>query len=282
MSFTSRQDIISLHVGNIEDTQLSRKPAEMKRKPLASRLDPCVVIPRVCGDPSQYKCVGKTFTRCYAPALGALGVPQAQFIAFIDALNVHKRGNKAFTYIAQAGSAVKLVGDFDPTGFTKRAGALVQPAGTAVFWGSVSGPTSRKVGYPKRVNETLFNPVGLTARIINSKELPNLLSLPPMPIFWIRCTLDPLSLPRTTEGRQAFRLHSCRRQILALSGRVSPVEQCGVHHKHAKETKDSKERVIWKWHVGSEIFMEEARGKALDKLHQVTTATTQKKKKNLS
>lgn len=281
MSSTSHQDI-HLHVSSIEDAQLFCKPAKIKRKPLASQLALPVVIPRVCGDPSQYKCVGKPFTRCYAPALGAFGIPQAQFIAFIDALNVHKRGNKAFTYISQAGSAIKLVGHLDPSGFTRLAGALVQLAGTAAFWGSVSGPTSRKVGYLKKMNETLFNPVGLTARIVNSKELRHLLGL--APDADLLAPLHPMFAVPTRDDlrggkRSAYTVPE--RQLLALSGRVSPVEQCGVRHKHAKDIKDCRERAIWKWHVGSEVLMEEARGKALHKLHQVPGATTQKKRESL-
>lgn len=109
----------------------------------------------------------------------ANGISEADFLAFLDELNIVNRAFLGFQYVNNAGSAVALAGHLYPTRITRLVGKLVVLGGKASSWVSIEGPLSRKRQYLKRSNEELFALRGLKVTIVHSKGLRKLFGLRP-------------------------------------------------------------------------------------------------------
>jgi hypothetical protein len=246
-------------------------------------LDLPIVIPRVCRNPRARAVIGKPFHRAYAPVLSEFGISEEQFLTFIDELNLAKMGHpKVFGSMMTIGSVVHAAGYFDPTGITSLTGRSIHLAGKLAALSSASGPMSRKSMFLKEMNETLFNPKGLSVSLISSKKLRPFLGLAPDRA--LTASLHPdFAVPTETElltGKRSI-VTVMQRQMLALGGKVSPIQACPSLQVRAEDIANSTERMIWAHQVGSEIIMMKARRKALLKMGELAQMTDEKKKNSV-
>lgn len=249
----------------------------------SSYLDLPIVIPRVCRNPWARAVVGKPFHRAYAPVLSEFGILEEQFLTFIDELNFAKMGHRKVSgSIMTIGSVVHVAGHFDPTGITSLTGRGIQLAGKLAALSSASGPMSRKSMFLKEMNETLFNPKGLSVSLMSSKKLRPLLGLAPDTVLTasLRPEFAVLTETELLTGKRST-VTVMQRQMLALEGNVSPIEAFPSHQVRAEDITNSTERTIWAHQVGSEIIMMKGRRKALMKMGELAQITDEKKKNSV-
>lgn len=155
-----------------------------------------VVIPR------DGNGMGVPFTRCFAPILLDHGVSQKDFIEFIDNLNTVSAPNGALQVASFAGK----LASFAPSAIAKGVGTAVQ-IGAQVGSGAMSAKIRKE--FMDRANKAYFRPRSLWVHVVGTKDLTNLLGLPPnQPL------LPPINPQQSTLTIQ-------QRRLAALSGRIA-------------------------------------------------------------
>ncbi|KAL4888990.1 hypothetical protein BDV59DRAFT_196084 [Aspergillus ambiguus] len=139
----------------VEDYKWNAKPIRFK---------PCA-IPQLnklwWGGPNA-----NPFVRAWAPPLAQHGISKGEFLRFIDGLNEAWLINPSLNYFSMATGLTGLALTFEPhIGSAFGATSLAATAAAAVV------TMQRTKSYLKTWNETLFNPVGLQARILKTDSL---------------------------------------------------------------------------------------------------------------
>lgn len=119
------------------------------------------------------------FVRGYSSELSKVGIDRDTFLAFIDGLNESYVAHPVFEGANILGAVVATFGVIHP----------VQWAGMGLSFTAVAASAgtsyTRTKGYLKTVNDNLFHPAGLHARILNTRTM----------MEAVGCDQDKLSLP---------------------------------------------------------------------------------------
>ncbi|KAJ7679380.1 hypothetical protein DFH06DRAFT_1415499 [Mycena polygramma] len=218
---------------------------------------------------------GKPFVRAYSPALESYGISQAEFLHFIDELNIQKRGNLSWHKLMTVGDIVGKAGDFDPTQIINIVGMSLQCVDFAALWNSACGPYANKRVYLRKANRELFEPKGLKASLSSAPELRQRLGMEPdadlaLPIEHSRMCAMPTK-EELGDGQQAP-IRAAHRQILALEGRVTGADVAAELGEAWRTERDAgvlaagrkwAGKEIHKWHTEHAIKEEKARHKAI-------------------
>ncbi|KAF7351553.1 histone H3 K4-specific methyltransferase SET7/9 N-terminal domain-containing protein [Mycena sanguinolenta] len=226
------------------------------------RLDKPLVVPRVLSQPQRGTKYGKPFVRAYSPALQTYGISEEELLAFIDELNMKKRGNP----IWGKGISIRLVA-------------------TLAALNSACGPYSNKVGYLRKANRELFGPKGLRARVLNAKELRTYLGMAPNTDLALPMDDQRLKGVPTKEELMAGKrapIRSAHRQIFAMKGRVAETNLAAEADVAWTMERNSgrklARRTIRDLQVLGEIVMELQRGKMLQLRDKALAQPTESKK----
>ncbi|KAJ6527702.1 hypothetical protein B0H19DRAFT_1083801 [Mycena capillaripes] len=250
-----------------------RVASESETKP--PRLDKPFAIPRVLHWRrgrffSRGTTWGKPFVRAYSPALEAYGITEKEMLDFIDELNIKKRGNLAWNYVALVGTTTKVAGHADPTHITKAVGHIIYDVGKLGAWNSACGPKADKVAFLRKANREVFGPKGLRVRIVTAAELRERLGMPrdadlALPIEDQRM----ISVPTRAEIVQGKRAEIlvAQRQISALDGRTAEMklmpETAEGWRSETSHRRKWARKGIYDFHSSSEITTGARRNKVI-------------------
>lgn len=250
------------------------------------RLKKPIAIPSLLNHASPF-IIGVPFHRCYPKILGEFGVSHDAFLAFLDELNIMQAGHVAFEYTRDAGKAIHLAGNLDPTGITKFVGLGVELSADLGQLAYMKGPLSKKQSVLKKENSTTFHPRGLHVSIMSCKRLRKELKLDPThpltaPLMshWTVPTKDELKAGKRAKCRTLGRI------IYQLQDHVHDLELAREANDNWKIEQNTFARRkvaqgVRNFQVSSEIQHELCRGKALQFHIQAEAATDPKQKKKL-
>lgn len=161
------------------------------------------------------------FIRGYANDLERFGISREVFFGFIDGLNEAWLGHPVFSGVKAVGGVMSVVHGVHPVqiaGVGLQVGADLSGAGTSYF---------RTKRYMKQINQSLFEPAGLHAGIMNTKDMmakvrypSDVLTLPPLD------ELDDVGMASEADSTIAGLTQDDprMRRMKALEGYVMPLE----------------------------------------------------------
>lgn len=154
-------------------------------------------LPRPIAIPQTMHGRGQSFLRAWAPYLQAYNISQADFLSFIDNLNIVSTANPPLQVLNLAGNFLGMV----PHHWAQLAGAGIQASaqlGTAIV------SKTRTDMYMKAVNEKMFKPRGLRVSITSAGAMRSILCIPDAHPF-----LAPLT-------RETMQMSTLERELLAV------------------------------------------------------------------
>ncbi|RDW58206.1 hypothetical protein BP6252_13617 [Coleophoma cylindrospora] len=130
------------------------------------------VLAKPIAVPQTVAGMAQPFSRCWSPSLAIYNITAADFVEFIDNLNVVATASPPLQVLGLVGGVISMVPHhiFILTGIGVQALAKV---------GAVAVSKSRTAMYMKAVNEQFFAPRGLKASIMQHEALSVTLGLPP-------------------------------------------------------------------------------------------------------
>lgn len=147
------------------------------------------------------------FVRGYSSELSKVGIDRYTFLAFIDGLNESYVAHPVFEGANILGAVVATFGVIHP----------VQWAGMGLSFTAVAASAgtsyTRTKGYLKAVNDNLFHPAGLHARILNTRKM----------MEAVGCDQDNLSLPAldASEDADGASLSQCDTELSSILSKAN-------------------------------------------------------------